>query len=109
MLLARRNHPLPQQNLLCLLEIKMAAYHCRDRIGGWEGAARAMKAGAFDFIEKPCRDEALIGAIESAMKRGARTGGSARIPEAAARIAVGLLQIADSHRCRRGKTACYPP
>jgi FixJ family two-component response regulator len=29
-----------------------------------------MKAEAVDLIEKPCGDEALIDAIESAMKRG---------------------------------------
>jgi two-component system, LuxR family, response regulator FixJ len=32
-------------------------------------AVRAMKAGAADFIEKPYKDDALIAAIESALKR----------------------------------------
>src|ERR1700761_5425032 len=37
-------------------------------------AVRAMKAGAVDFIEKPYSDDALIAAIESALKTGAAEG-----------------------------------
>jgi two-component system response regulator FixJ len=55
--------------------------------GDVKSAVRAMKAGAVDFIEKPYGDVALIGAIESAIKRGARTDRNAEIVEAAARIA----------------------
>ncbi len=40
--------------------------------GDVQSAVRAMKAGAVDFIEKPYSDDALIGAIESALKRSAR-------------------------------------
>jgi FixJ family two-component response regulator len=90
-LLACRNHPSPQQKSLRLLEIEavlpVIAVAAR---GGCESAVRAMKAEVVDFIEKTCRDEALIGAIESAMQRGTRTYRGARTPEAAARIAVGL-------------------
>lgn len=35
-------------------------------------AVRAMKAGAVDFIEKPFSDDAMMAALESAMKRRAR-------------------------------------
>jgi two-component system response regulator FixJ len=35
-------------------------------------AVRAMKAGAVDFIEKPFQDEAILGSIETAMKRQSR-------------------------------------
>ncbi len=38
--------------------------------GDVQTAVRAMKAGAVDFIEKPYSDDALIAAIESAMKTG---------------------------------------
>lgn len=37
-------------------------------------AVRAMKAGSVDFIEKPYSDEALVTAIESALKAGAAKG-----------------------------------
>jgi two-component system response regulator FixJ len=37
--------------------------------GDVQSAVRAMKAGAVDFIEKPYSDDALITAIESALKR----------------------------------------
>ena len=59
-----------------------------------------MKAEVIDFIEETCRDEALIGAIESAMQRGARTDRSAGMPEAAARIAVGLAPNSGQQRRR---------
>jgi response regulator RpfG family c-di-GMP phosphodiesterase len=55
--------------------------------GDVKSAVRAMKAGAVDFIEKPYGDEALVGAIESALKPAAPTDRSAEIAEAAARIA----------------------
>jgi two-component system response regulator FixJ len=40
--------------------------------GDVQAAVRAMKAGAVDFIEKPYSDDALIAAIESALKGGVR-------------------------------------
>jgi two-component system response regulator FixJ len=56
--------------------------------GDVQSAVRAMKAGAVDFIEKPYSDDALIGAVETALKRGGRTDGdAAEAAEAAARIA----------------------
>jgi two-component system response regulator FixJ len=55
--------------------------------GDVQSAVRAMKAGAVDFIEKPYSDDALIGAIETALKRGGRTDHDADAAEAAARIA----------------------
>lgn len=39
--------------------------------GDVQTAVRAMKAGAVDFIEKPYSDDALIAAIESALKSSA--------------------------------------
>jgi two-component system response regulator FixJ len=41
--------------------------------GDVESAVRAMKVGAVDFIEKPYRDDALIAAIETALKSGAES------------------------------------
>jgi two-component system response regulator FixJ len=55
--------------------------------GDVQTAVRAMKAGAVDFIEKPYSDDALIAAIESALKTGAATGRAADIAAAAALIA----------------------
>lgn len=42
--------------------------------GDVQTAVRAMKAGAVDFIEKPYGDDALIAAIESALKTSAAKG-----------------------------------
>jgi two-component system response regulator FixJ len=52
--------------------------------GDVQSAVRAMKAGATDFIEKPYSDEALIAAIEAALKRGAQQARSEEIANAAA-------------------------
>ncbi|OSJ30371.1 hypothetical protein BSZ19_24450 [Bradyrhizobium japonicum] len=53
--------------------------------GDVQTAVRAMKAGAVDFIEKPYSDDALIAAIESALKTGAE-GRADDIARAAALI-----------------------
>jgi len=39
-------------------------------------SVRAMKAGAFEFLTKPCRDEDLLSAVNQAIERGSRTGES---------------------------------
>ena len=49
-------------------------------------AVRAMKAGAVDFIEKPYSDDALLAAIESALKTGAAQGRTDDIAAAAVLI-----------------------
>jgi DNA-binding NtrC family response regulator len=36
----------------------------------------AMKAGAFEFLTKPCRDEDLLSVVNQAIERGSRTGES---------------------------------
>jgi two-component system response regulator FixJ len=46
-------------------------------------AVRAMKAGAFDFIEKPYSDDVLIAAIESALRNDAGKGQADEIAAAA--------------------------
>jgi two-component system, LuxR family, response regulator FixJ len=51
--------------------------------GDVQTAVRAMKAGAVDFIEKPYSDDALIAAIESALKIGAAKGRDEDIAAAA--------------------------
>lgn len=53
--------------------------------GDVQTAVRAMKAGAVDFIEKPYSDDALIAAIESALKTSAAKG---RTDEIAAAVAL---------------------
>ena len=54
--------------------------------GDVQTAVRAMKAGAVDFIEKPYSDDALITAIESALKNSATKGRVDEIAAAAALI-----------------------
>jgi two-component system response regulator FixJ len=54
--------------------------------GDVQAAVRAMKAGAVDFIEKPYSDDALIAAIESALKGGVRKGRTGDMTAAAALI-----------------------
>lgn len=54
--------------------------------GDVQTAVRAMKAGAVDFIEKPYSDDALIGAIEAALKIGAAKGRTDDIAAAEALI-----------------------
>lgn len=62
--------------------------------GDVQTAVRAMKAGAVDFIEKPYSDDALVSAIESALKIGAAKGRTEDIAAAA------LLIDTLSHRER---------
>ncbi|NTE87784.1 response regulator transcription factor [Agrobacterium rubi] len=57
--------------------------------GDVQTAVRAMKAGAVDFIEKPYSDEALIAALESALKTGAAKDRANDI--AAAALLIGTL------------------
>jgi FixJ family two-component response regulator len=54
--------------------------------GDVQTAVRAMKAGAVDFIEKPYSDDALIAAIESALKTSAAMDRTDDIAMAAALI-----------------------
>lgn len=54
--------------------------------GDVQTAVRAMKAGAVDFMEKPYSDDALIAAIESALKTGTEKGRTADIAAAAVLI-----------------------
>jgi two-component system, LuxR family, response regulator FixJ len=54
--------------------------------GDVPSAVRAMKAGAVDFIEQPYTDDALIAAIESALKGGARESRTDVIAAAASLI-----------------------
>ena len=51
-------------------------------------AVRAMKAGAMDFLEKPCDPDRLIAAVRQSLEASERRrAGLARIAEAAGRIA----------------------
>ncbi|MGQ2904801.1 MAG: response regulator transcription factor [Neoaquamicrobium sediminum] len=59
--------------------------------GDVQTAVRAMKAGAVDFIEKPYSDDALVAAIESALKAGAANGRAADI--AAATVLIDTLSL----------------
>ena len=54
--------------------------------GDIQTAVRAMKAGAIDFIEKPFDDEALVDAIDAALKRAARRSPDREMSEAAERL-----------------------
>jgi two-component system, LuxR family, response regulator FixJ len=54
--------------------------------GDVQTAVRAMKTGAVDFIEKPYSDDALLAAIESALKTGAAKDRTDDIAAAAALI-----------------------
>jgi two-component system response regulator FixJ len=54
--------------------------------GDVQAAVRAMKSGAVDFIEKPYSDDALIAAIESALKGGVRKDRTGDMTAAAALI-----------------------
>lgn len=72
-LLRQRNAPLPV--------IMMTGQ------GDVQGAVRAMKAGAVDFIEKPYNDDVLLNAIEAALRRVDRADRSHESAEAAQRIA----------------------
>jgi two-component system, LuxR family, response regulator FixJ len=53
--------------------------------GDVHSAVRAMKAGAVDYMEKPYTDEALIAAIESALKSGVQ---KTRTDEVAAAVSL---------------------
>ena len=55
--------------------------------GDVQGAVRAMKAGAVDFIEKPYNDDVLLNAIEAALRRFDRADRTHESAEAAERIA----------------------
>jgi two-component system response regulator FixJ len=53
-------------------------------------AVAAMRAGAFDFIEKPFDDEMLLGSIRHALREGRRSGNKAEESRTALEL-VGLL------------------
>jgi two-component system, LuxR family, response regulator FixJ len=55
--------------------------------GDVQSAVRAMKAGAMDFVEKPYSDDALIAAIESALKKGLLKDRTEEIAAAATLVA----------------------
>jgi two-component system response regulator FixJ len=54
--------------------------------GDVQTAVRAMKAGAVDFVEKPYSDDALIAALEAALKRDGRRDRTDEMTAAAALI-----------------------
>jgi two-component system response regulator FixJ len=55
--------------------------------GDVQSAVRAMKAGAVDFIEKPCNDDVLLDAIEAALTKPNRADLGRDTAEAARRMA----------------------
>lgn len=55
--------------------------------GDVQTAVRAMKAGAFDFIEKPFGDDLLITAIEAALADSGRAGRDLDAEDAARKVA----------------------
>ena len=55
-------------------------------------AVSAMRAGAFDFLEKPVDDEHLLQSVGSAVRQGSRTRQSARESRMAAELIAGLTQ-----------------
>jgi two-component system, LuxR family, response regulator FixJ len=55
--------------------------------GDVQSAVRAMKAGAIDFIEKPCNDDVLLDAIEAALTKPNRADLGRDTAEAARRMA----------------------
>lgn len=56
-------------------------------VGDIQTAVRAMKAGAFDFIEKPFDEERLVACIEAALAESGRTDHTVEVVEAARLIA----------------------
>ena len=63
--------------------------------GDVEMAVRAMKAGAFDFVQKPFNDQVLLDLIQSALEKNARA--SQHIAERL-RVAEQLGQLTDRER-----------
>jgi two-component system response regulator FixJ len=55
-------------------------------------AVSAMRAGAFDFLEKPVDDEHLLQSVGNAVQKGHRTRQSARERKMAAELIAGLTQ-----------------
>jgi two-component system response regulator FixJ len=69
--------------------------------GNVETAVLAMKAGAVDFIEKPCDDERLLGAIEQALTSGqaARDREEAEAAERVGTLSRRERQVLDALTC----------
>jgi two-component system response regulator FixJ len=55
--------------------------------GDVQTAVRAMKAGAFDFLEKPFGDDRLVASIEAALAESGRSDRALDAADAAERIA----------------------
>jgi two-component system, LuxR family, response regulator FixJ len=53
--------------------------------GDVPGPVRAMEAGAVDFIEKPYGDDAVLGAVETALSRATSANHDHEVEEAARR------------------------